>query len=169
MIYAICLFYSQLRTYLEYGLHHASISVMPNGILRVSILAKRHMRWKPGQHIFVRFLTLGLHSLTSHPFTICSLPNQSGTQPELVFFISPRGGLTSRLAMLAVKEPNKSIGVYLDGPYGAISVESLSKFGKALVIAGGSGAGFTLPLIEDVLRHLDSRQDGPNKTSATAL
>jgi hypothetical protein len=40
------------------------------------------MEWTPGQHVFVRFATLGMHALTSHPFTICSLPAAADAKKE---------------------------------------------------------------------------------------
>lgn len=128
-------------------------------MVRVTIPAD--FSWTPGQHVFIRFLTLGLHSLTAHPFTICSLPASSGEKgpSQLVFYIRPRGGFTSRLAKLAGKQPNISLRVLLDGPYGGVNAKTMTKFDKALVIAGGSGAGFTLSLIEDVVQRL-SQQHG---------
>ena len=119
------------------------------------------MLWTPGQHVFVRFLTLGLHSLTTHPFSVCSLPasDQDPRPSELVFYIRPRGGFTSRLAKIAAKQPDVSLPVLLDGPYGGINAKTLTKFDKALIIAGGSGAGYTLPLIEDVARRFEERHE----------
>ena len=40
----------------------------------------------------------------------------------------------------------------LDGPYGGLKDQTLARFDKAVIIVGGAGAGFTLPVIEDVLR-----------------
>lgn len=130
------------------------MSLVGNGTLRVSIPAD--FQWSPGQHIFVRFVTPGLHSLTAHPFTICSLPviAYGEGSSELVLYIQPRGGFTSRLARLAAKQPDARFRVLLDGPYGGVDAKTLAKSDKALIIAGGSGAGFTLPLIEDVIRRL---------------
>lgn len=131
------------------------LSLATNGLVRVSIPVD--FLWTPGQHIFIRFLTLGLHSLTAHPFSICSLPAspQDNRPSELVFYIRPRGGFTSRLAKIAGKQPNVLLPVLLDGPYGGVNATTLTKFDKALIIAGGSGAGNTLPLIEHIARHFD--------------
>ena len=120
------------------------------------------MLWTPGQHVFLRFLTLGLHSLTAHPFSICSLPAlpRDNRSSELVFYIRPRGGLTSRLAKIASKQPDVSIPVLLDGPYGGVDALTITKFDKALIIAGGSGAGYTLALVEDVARRFDEQEKG---------
>jgi len=108
------------------------------------------MKWKPGQHVFVRFLT-GAHGLTSHPFSICSLPNKNGGSGSLVFYIKPRGGITGRIAALAAQNPPKPIRVFLDGPYGGFGNGALKGYNEVLLIAGGSGGGFLLPLLEDLL------------------
>lgn len=161
VIYILCLLYSQLRTYLQHGLRHkAQLALTETGKIQVTI--PTNISWKPGQHIFIRFLTLGLHSFTSHPFTICSLPplpnHPSPSKSELIFYIRPRTGFTVRLLALATKQPPPSLRVLLEGPYGGVPPSTLAKFDKILLIAGGSGAGFTLPLIEDVLRHLEQRE-----------
>ncbi len=170
VIYITSLLYSQLRTYLKYGFgQRARLSLATNGSVRVSIPVD--FSWTPGQHVFIRFLTLGLHSLTAHPFSICSLPAllQYNGPSELVFYIRPRGGFTSRLAKIASKQPNVSLPVLLDGPYGGLNATTLTKFDKALIIAGGSGAGYTLPLIEDVVRRLDGQHDTGSEEKGISL
>ena len=132
------------------------MSITSCGTIKVVIPVK--FSWSPGQHIFIRFLTLNVHQLTSHPFSICSLPSSLDQQnsSELVLYIRPRGGLTSRLAALARSRPSQSWNVLLDGPYGGVESQTYSRFDKVLIIAGGSGAGYTLPLVEDVIRRSES-------------
>ncbi|KAF2091902.1 ferric reductase [Saccharata proteae CBS 121410] len=175
-LYFASLLFSQLRTYFGYGFgHKAYLTKLPSGMVQVTIpihpstVVKTAVpigfTWTPGQHVFLRFLTLGLHSLTSHPFTICSLPPLSQKDyPELRFLIAPAGGFTSRLSRLAEKQPNMSVRVLLDGPYGGLNVRTLATFDKALLIAGGSGAGFTLPLLEDTLRKARTGSDEVRST-----
>lgn len=86
--------------------------------------------------------------MTAHPFTICSLPNSE----EAIFYVRVHEGITARLASLATAQSTVSILVLLDGPYGGLGSRSVADFGHSLIIAGGSGAGLTLPLIEDVLQ-----------------
>ncbi|KKY17410.1 putative fre ferric reductase-like transmembrane component [Phaeomoniella chlamydospora] len=152
IIYALCFLYSQIRMYVEYGINHrARLSLMPNDFIKVTI--RGNFMWKPGQHIFIRFLGHGLHSLTTHPFTICSLPtlsNEDGLR-EMAFYIRARGGYTARLQQYTEAHPNASLGVLLDGPYGGIHHEKLNVCNRLLIITGGSGAGFALPLIEHFL------------------
>lgn len=86
-----------------------------------------------------------------------------------MFYIRPRGGFTSRLAKIASKQPNVSLPVLLDGPYGGLIAVTLTKFDRALIIAGGSGAGYTLPLIEDVVRRLNGQHDTDSEEKGTSL
>ena len=104
--------------------------------------------------MFVRFLSLDLHCLSSHPFSICSLPSQNPEKgdSELVFYITPVKGYTARLAKMAEKQPGRRLRVLLEGPYGGLCPSSFARFESVVVIAGGSGAGFSLPLVEDILR-----------------
>ncbi|KAF2453184.1 ferric-chelate reductase [Lineolata rhizophorae] len=163
-IYVPCLCYSHIRACLltAFG-HKAMLSLLPCGMLRVTVPLRRSnvvsnvipisFRWSPGQHVFVRFLTLGIHSGSTHPFTICSLwPSDDKSEPELTLYIAPTKGLTGRLANLATKQTDCTINVLLDGPHGGMKIETMAKFDRVLIIAGGSGAGFTLPVVEDILR-----------------
>jgi predicted ferric reductase len=45
--------------------------------------------------------------------------------------------------------------VLLDGPYGGINMRRLDQCEQQLVIAGGSGAGWTLPIVSAFLRRLN--------------
>jgi predicted ferric reductase len=156
VIYTLCLLYSQCRTYFEHGFNHkASLIAETNDTLRVIIDTK--MTWAPGQHMFIRFLTCGVHGFTAHPFTICSVP-RGNKQNHLVFYVKQRGGLTGRLMKMAQKSPGVKIPVLLDGPYGGIPNNHLPKFDKNLIIGGGAGAGFTLSMLEDFV-HLSGYED----------
>lgn len=104
----------------------------------------------------MRFLTLGIHSGSIHPFTACSLPQRAGSlevpSSELVFYIRPRGGFTARLARLAESQPLAQMRVMLDGPYGGIDMRKMEQSQHLLAIAGGSGAGWVLPMISAFLQ-----------------
>lgn len=107
------------------------------------------MRWKPGQHCFLRFTSFGFQAFSSHPFTICSLPStQSNKKSELVFYIRHQRGLTEKLYSHALKQPGASVPVHVDGPYGGINMQRYIQGDRLLVVAGGSGAGWILPFIE---------------------
>ncbi|KAL7931599.1 putative ferric-chelate reductase [Trichoderma chlorosporum] len=148
-VYVPCYVYPWLRTCFEYGARSkARVTVEDGGFTRISIPA--NFTWIPGQHCFLRFTGFGfLQALSAHPFTICSLPS-GGTddKSELVFYIRHQRGLTARLHQAALEHPGASIPVLVDGPYGGINQQSYVHSDHLLVIAGGSGAGWTLPFIE---------------------
>lgn len=153
IIYILCLSFSQVRTYLTHGIHTATLELLPSGLVRVSVPTL--IKWTPGQHVFVRFLTLDLHLLTAHPFTISSVyrdPKQAGKASELVFYIKPQRGVTARLAALAAKQPGITKKIFIEGPYGGVSTHHMSQFDTILVIAGGSGGGFSLAMVDEALR-----------------
>jgi NAD(P)H-flavin reductase len=129
------------------------------------------MDWIPGQHCFLRFRSFGWHGLTSHPFTICSSPASNGRASEAVFYIRAQGGFTSRLFKEALKEPGCEVPVFVDGPYGGVNYRRLIESDRVLLIAGGSGAGWSLPFIEMFARAADyakrlSGFDGDEKQAA---
>ncbi|KAJ5698113.1 hypothetical protein N7462_000118 [Penicillium macrosclerotiorum] len=156
VIYTLCWLYSQCKTYFEHGVRHKA-RLVPESDQTLRITIDTQMKWAPGQHIFLRFLTGGMHSLTAHPFTICSVP-QNGHNSQLVFYVKPRGGLTGRLMNLAKKNPDVQVPVLMDGPYGGTPDGRMGQFDKGLIIGGGAGAGLTLSFIEDYIRHTGSSQ-----------
>lgn len=125
-----------------------------NGFIRVSIPTKA--TWGVGQHFFVRFVMLGIHMGSIHPFTACSLPaegaSSSSTTSELVLYIRAQKGLTARLARLASANPDAAVRVLLDGPYGGVDVQKLVTSERQVMIAGGSGAGWLMAMITAFLR-----------------
>ena len=129
-----------------------------------------------------------MHSFTAHPFTIASLPRDpvalahqrehsahkhshehahttptGRVQHEMSFYVHPRAGFTGRLATLARNHPERSVRVLLDGPYGGMKDRSLASFDRAVIIAGGAGAGFVLPVLEEVLRKINSGSKGAGR------
>lgn len=159
-IYLLSLFAAHVRTYLMNGLHTATIELLPSGLVRVAVPTV--MNWTPGQHVFVRFLTSDLHLLTAHPFTIssvCRNPDETGKASELIFYIKPRRGVTARLAAMAAKRPGISKQILLEGPYGGVSQHHMAHFDTLLVIAGGSGGGFSLAMVDEALRLSSLKSD----------
>ncbi|KAI6083330.1 putative FRE ferric reductase-like transmembrane component [Hypoxylon rubiginosum] len=155
VLYTLAFLYPQIRTYFEFGLRHrASFTMVSDTTLKVTIPVDT--AWRPGQHMFLRFVHLGIHAFTAHPFTICSIPvtRSSTEKSKLVFYVHPRGGLTGRLAKVASQRPGFSVPVLLDGPYGGVQGRPLHTFDHILVVACGAGAGFSLPFVMDSLLRL---------------
>ena len=151
MLYALSWLYSQCRIYFEHGLkHRAHLTLETNNMVKITI--DTNAEWKPGQHIYLRFLTQGVHALTAHPFTICSLPGaRENGRNRMVFYVRALGGLTGRLGRLAEKNPGMSVPVLLDGPYGGVQERWFSGFDHSVVVGGGAGAGLTIALARHFL------------------
>ncbi|PVF95678.1 hypothetical protein CPB86DRAFT_738277 [Serendipita vermifera] len=156
----------------------AEFTTLPGDLLRVNIPippSKSSIRWKPGQHFFIRFLKGGVHQLTNHPFTIASLDKstyhtdelasktngngQDGVERrEIVCYIRVKSGMTGRMASVCQSAQNTSgTSVLLDGPYGGME-GSLRVYERVLLLAGGSGGSFILPVLEDLVLGLKSGQ-----------
>jgi len=86
--------------------------------------------WKPGQFAW---LSIG-HSpfaMKEHPFTISTAPERG---PNLAFSIKPLGDDSERL----IKTP-VGARAYVDGPYGAFSIDRWPEAGGFVMVAGGVG------------------------------
>lgn len=155
ILYTLSFLYSQTRTYFEFGIsHRASFSMVSDVCMKITIPIKT--KWQPGQHMFLRFVTMGLHAFTAHPFTICSVPSTgtNGTKTKLVFYVCPRGGITGRLAKAAAKEPARKVPVLLDGPYGGIRSKRLYNYDRSVIVACGAGAALSLSVVMDTILQL---------------
>ncbi|KAI1086754.1 putative FRE ferric reductase-like transmembrane component [Rostrohypoxylon terebratum] len=165
VLYTLSFLYPQIRTYFEFGLsRRASFTMVSDLTLKVTIPIDT--AWRPGQHMFLRFVHMGLHAFTAHPFTICSLPatRDGAGNSKLVFYVNPRGGLTGRLAQSAVKQPGFSVPVLLDGPYGGVQGRPLHTYDHNLIVACGAGAGLSLPFVmESLLRSAAQARAGNKK------
>ncbi|KAK6065043.1 ferric reductase transmembrane [Seiridium cupressi] len=160
VIYTLSWLYPQIRTYFKHGLScKARFEMMSDACMRITIPIDT--TWQPTQHVFLRFITLSVHSLTAHPFTICSTPNPRGRSQDtkMIFYIQPRGGLTGRLAKLASQQPGWTVPVLIDGPYGGLHGKSLHSSDHSLVIACGSGAALPLGLIMDIINRSNYRPE----------
>ncbi len=122
--------------------------------------------WSAGQHIRLRvffngrvFESHALTILTAPPSVSCLSSNQGG----LTLAARVRGDWTQALNTYATDEqsrlgftndktkaPGPLVQVMLDGAYGGSSVD-LGDYESVLLIAGGSGATFTLGLLDDIV------------------
>ncbi|KAK4634831.1 Ferric/cupric reductase transmembrane component 7 [Fulvia fulva] len=171
VFFAASWLHRQLRIYVEHGIgHRATISVAANGFVRVSVPTKA--RWRAGQHFFVRFM--GLHVWATHPFSACSLPARASfnisVESKLVFYIRPQKGFTARLARYAETHLESQTRVLLDGPYGGVDMQKIVSCQRSVVIAGGSGAGWVLPLVIAFLRNLQLQSiENPQRPSLRVI
>lgn len=102
--------------------------------------------WKPGQFAWLK-VERSPYSLIEHPFTISTAPEKG---PNIAFSIKPLGDHSSALAKTPV-----GARAYVDGPYGAFSIDRLAEAEGIVMIAGGVGI---TPIIAN-LHALEARGD----------
>ncbi len=138
----------------------AVIEHVSNDAIRIT-LPNRHINWSAGQHVFLTLPGISNLLFESHPFTIASIreptPRGYKNQP-LVFIIRAANGLTRHLCNYAASYPGKPVTVLVDGPYGR--PPSVNSFSTVVLLAGGSGVSFTLPLLLDIISAA-RRNDSP--------
>ncbi|KAI6993402.1 hypothetical protein KC363_g8291 [Hortaea werneckii] len=162
-LFALSWLHRQTRILFEHGFrHHATLNLAANGFVQVTVPTTA--TWTVGQHYFVRFMSMGPHMLTNHPFSACSLPKRRfpGAEREssLVFYIRPRAGFTARLARHTESHPDVKVPVLLDGPYGGVDMRQLESPDRLVVFAGGSGAGWVLPFVTAFIRRMEKTDSG---------
>ena len=111
---------------------------LPDDMVKITVPTK--VSWRAGQHFFIRFLDLGIHAASSHPFTVASLPEASdkGGLHTIELYARVQGGITARLDAIAKNNRLKVSSVLLDGPYGGLE-GNLHVYDRALLLGGGSG------------------------------
>lgn len=129
----------------------AEFTPLSNNITRVTI-HNPPVSWAPGQHVFLSCQSLA--PMQAHPFTIASLPGDG----KMEFYIQSKRGGTKKLHHYAEKcgldlpqnraDKNTS-SVAIEGPYGR--VRSLKQFDSVVLLAGSTGATFTMPLLRDLV------------------
>ncbi|PBK94890.1 hypothetical protein ARMGADRAFT_70789 [Armillaria gallica] len=131
---------------------NASIDVLSPNFMRVTADKPRFFYWSPGQ---CAYLTLPSVGLVAHPFTISSVDTKS-KQDKLIFLIRVHDGFTRRVLNNANGQRTRLL---LDGPYSSPPVTR--GFDGVVLIAGGTGVAFTLPLLLDLLQQSKKRERLP--------
>lgn len=132
------------------------------------------LKWKPGQHVYLSrpwgkattpsFYQQWLMTNKTNPFTIASIP---GTDKELLLVARTLDGNTKYLADLARSLAQGGSGIpmlptaggdipilpiALEGPYGASTrLPDLSTYDRVLLVAGGVGATFIMPVYRSIV------------------
>lgn len=120
----------------------ATLAKISENLFEITIDNVKGLKWKAGQHCFLRFPSLGV--MDNHPFSIASIVEDE----QLKFIIVPRGGMTKKLYSL-LEKPEIKIKVFVDGPYGGTS-RDFSKFDRVVLLATGSGISSTLPYLKHI-------------------
>lgn len=132
--------------------------------LRSDTLADR--KYRPGQHIYLSLpatSTAPLNKLRLNPFTIANLPAKDH---YLRLIIRPLAGTTQLLHnLVATSHKQPQVKLLFEGPYGGASYfpDLLKSYDRILLVAGGVGATFTLPIYRDLLQQ--ARKGAPAESS----
>lgn len=90
-----------------------------------------------------------VHNMHEHPFSIASCNKDL---PEIAMIIRELGDYTSQLDTLTIGQK-----VYVDGPYGSMSLRDSEKARGITLIAGGAGIGPMLSLLRELAANHDPR------------
>jgi predicted ferric reductase len=129
--------------------NRATVYPLPRGGVRI-VMARTPWRAVPGTHIFLWIPKV--RPTETHPFTIVS------TNP-LEIVVTSQDGFTRDLFSLASKSPGALLTASCDGPYG--TPPNFAKFDHSILIAGGSGATFTLGVALNLIHNLASEVTRP--------
>lgn len=132
----------------------AHLTALPGHATKITIENPPIKTWKPGQHVFLSIPSIS--PLQSHPFTIASSPLSSSG--ELSFIVRAHAGFsrrvynraTSLLPTSSSPAQEKTFTAILDGPYGR--PPNFLQYDTLILIAGSTGATFTIPIILHVLQ-----------------
>lgn len=159
----------------------AEFTALPHDTTRITI-RNPPISWSPGQHVFLS--CQGLAPLQNHPFTIASIPEDG----KMEFLVKAQSGGTRRFFKHAQKSQglaettsgyglvipptpllltvSRSKTVTIEGPYGCH--RPLRQFDSIVLLAGSTGATFTVPLLRDVLQGWRENND-PSIASKSSL
>ncbi|KAF4979832.1 hypothetical protein FZEAL_4048 [Fusarium zealandicum] len=120
----------------------ATLTPLPNGGTRVK-LAKSPLGSASGKHGFLWIPAI--RAAETHPFTMVA------TDP-LEFVVAAHDGFTQTLHKYAEQNPGTQLKASVEGPYGAFP--DAREYDKVVLVAGGSGASFTVGAALDMLKKL---------------
>lgn len=169
-------------------MYQGTIKILPGTNLvqiRIPLPPKSSaLKWKPGQHVYLSrpwsgsktpsYYDQWLMTNKTNPFTVASIPAKD---KELLLVARTLKGNTKYLGELArtlaqggsnvPMLPTASgdipiLPVVLEGPYGASTrLPDLSDYEKVLLVAGGVGATFIIPIYRSILEYHNPTPVGP--------
>ncbi|KAL0256933.1 hypothetical protein SLS55_007742 [Diplodia seriata] len=143
-----------------------SITLIPGtNLIQITVplpFDKDAKEFKPGQHVHLSKPPLGQPSLSyantfamryrTNPFTVASVPSKDR---QLLLVARSLAGNTQHLAAVArslrhqTTDGKPTIPLTIEGPYGA-SLPDFRDFDHVLLVAGGVGATFTVPVFRAI-------------------
>ncbi|PVF96481.1 hypothetical protein CPB86DRAFT_507131 [Serendipita vermifera] len=139
--------------------HEAIVETISRDSIKL-VLPNRKITWKAGQHVFLILPGVSTVPFEAHPFTIANIPDRDAngrSKPtDLVFYIRAMDGFTRKLHDYAALHHGEKVMALADGPYGR--PPPVNTFSTVVLVAGGSGASFTVPLLLDIIAAANSQK-----------
>ncbi|KAK5659778.1 hypothetical protein OQA88_989 [Cercophora sp. LCS_1] len=133
--------------------HQAQIRAVGDSIT-VMTIKDVHFKWRAGQHLYLWMPTVG--PLEAHPYTIAcahQLP-ETCICNSIQLVIRKHKGFSQRIHNLAAKAQvagkKQLLTVFVSGPFGTPPRWDI--YETLVLISASTGASFTLPILESVLR-----------------
>jgi NAD(P)H-flavin reductase len=138
--------------------------------VQVHIPASKVSRFKtkPGQHVYMCISSgsrcSGGNRLLSNPFTVANI-----SEGEIALLLRTRRGPTTQMLLTHADRFNAQPLINIEGPYGtSVDIADVTgKFDRVLLVAGGIGATFVLPVYRALREHLDSEVGGHKRLNFT--
>ncbi|TIB89076.1 hypothetical protein E3Q06_00279 [Wallemia mellicola] len=135
----------------DFNINQATLVPLSEDVTRIRIITP--LRWKPAQHVYIRFPTMFVFQ--SHPFTITSIPSLDvhNNSNIMQLLIRGKGGITKRLHEKA-RNGITSIPCFIDGPYGGM-LAPLDNYTNVLLLSGGTGVNAVSGILLDLMRKME--------------
>jgi NADPH oxidase len=106
--------------------------------------------YNPGQ--FLRIAIPKLSVFQFHPFSISSAPHEA----YVTIHVRASGNWTEQLLQLAKEKQQRSHSIWIEGPYGALSVDLNSpRYGMVLFVCGGTGVTHCRSVLRSLIQAHD--------------
>ncbi|KAJ6621017.1 hypothetical protein B0H10DRAFT_2019643 [Mycena sp. CBHHK59/15] len=153
---------------LKFRVAVANIKELGGGGMSLISIPDATQGWQAGQHVQLRVL-VGARAWEAHPLSVlCAPPSTTCLSPAPGMLLAARacGGWSRAVGAFASgtdfsspstkaecaeeDDEGRTAHVILDGPYGGCTLD-LGAYESVLLVAGGSGATFTLGLLDDLV------------------
>ncbi|KAG1894070.1 ferric reductase NAD binding domain-containing protein [Suillus fuscotomentosus] len=140
--------------------------LLSDDFVRLRFHRPSHFHWTPGQTAYLIMPSVSRLPFEAHPFTIASFNStlfdvpkeQKPTSEKYAEMSLAEGnlgssapeGFTAHLKDAALK--GDKVKVFVDGPYGPSP--NLGSYDTSVLIAGGSGVSYTLPVLLDTIERV---------------
>jgi len=157
--YGLDLVYRLYNGFIAHSARADVYSVSDSTVKLVIRGGAKTLSYRPGQYVFLYIPYISLFE--SHPFSMASYPGDK----DLVFFVKVSGAWTRKL----FARHNKTLTVFMEGPYGQPSIQPLENYRHLLFVAGGIGITPIISLMRDYVHRSTAGDKSRHVTLIWAL